>query len=210
MTQHSEIKTVVFDLGQVIIAWDPYLTVEGTVEPDEWKEFVSSGRFTTLAHRADQGEFPKDVIADVAATSARDAELISTYFKNFARSLTGPVPGTSKLVQELRDRGYRTLGLSNWPRGMFHHAPATVPEIGEFEDIIVSGEVGMAKPDPEIFELLLTRHNLEPVQTVFIDDKAENVNAAKSLGIHGIVFTDANTLRTELKSLGVQLGEDPS
>ena len=205
MSHELEVDTVVFDLGRVIIGWDPYLAVEGRVDEEAWDDFLESGRFETLNHKSDEGASPEELVAEAARTSPHEAAMLEAYYEGFAKSLTGPVPGMPELVRELKDLGYRVLGLSNWSRHMFPHAPANVPVISELEGVVVSGEVGVAKPDRRIYEHLLSRFGLDPVRTVFVDDMPRNVEAARDAGIRGVVFTGADALRTELLALGLSV-----
>ncbi|RAE29146.1 HAD family phosphatase, partial [Burkholderia multivorans] len=89
-------------------------------------------------------------------------------YERFEHSLTGPIPGMADIVAELKDAGVRLLGLSNWSAETIHHAPVAAPAISELEDIVVSGREKLIKPDPAIFDLLLSRFGLDPDRTVFV------------------------------------------
>lgn len=109
----------------------------------------------------------------------------------------------AELVTELRESGIRLLGLSNWSAETFHHAPQVAPAINELEDIVVSGREGLIKPDPEIFHLLCRRFDLDPLQTVFVDDLPANIDAASQLGFSSLLFTTSQQLRSDLRDLGL-------
>ena len=120
-------------------------------------------------------------------------------------SIPGPVAGSARLVRDLLSAGVRVLGLTNWSAETFHHAEPAAPVIGLLEDVLVSGQVGIAKPDPRIFRLLASRYALEPGRTVFTDDSAPNVAAAAAEGFDAVLFTDADDLRADLVRRGLPI-----
>ncbi|UVI36046.1 HAD family hydrolase [Brevibacterium spongiae] len=195
--------TVVFDLGNVLIGWDQTGPLSDRMSAEEWHAFAEAADFPTLNTAADSGVPITELIARASESDPRHGEIIAGYYENFEKSLTGPIDGMAEVVNELRDSGVRLLGLSNWSAETIHHAPVVAPAINELEDIVVSGRVGMVKPDPAIFELLLTRFDLDPGRTVFVDDLPTNTEAAERLGILGHVFTDAASLRKDLSALGL-------
>ena len=115
------------------------------------------------------------------------------------------MPGSDDLVRDLRALGLRLLGLTNWSAETFHLAEPAAPAIGLLEDVLVSGEVGVAKPDPEVFALLTGRFGLRPERTVFVDDSAPNVAAAAAAGFDAVLFTTADALRADLAARGLPL-----
>ncbi|MEW1987334.1 HAD family phosphatase [Brevibacterium casei] len=195
--------TVVFDLGQVLVGWDQTGPLSDEMSRAEWEEFAAAADFASLNVSADNGATVAEVVDRAARVDPRHGEIVSRYYERFEHSLTGPIPGMADIVAELKDAGVRLLGLSNWSAETIHHAPVAAPAISELEDIVVSGREKLIKPDPAIFDLLLSRFGLDPGRTVFVDDLEANVEAARRLGIIGIVFTGADDLRTELESLGV-------
>ena len=128
---------------------------------------------------------------------------MDVYVDRFAHSLTGPVPGSEAVVRDLAAAGVRLLGLSNWSSELFHHAPAAAPAIALLEDVLVSGDVGLAKPDPAIFVLLIERYGLDAPATVFVDDSPANVAAAADVGLDALLFTGADRLRADLVARGL-------
>jgi len=118
--------------------------------------------------------------------------------------LAGEIPGTVDVLAELRAAGgLRLLALSNWSAEMFPVALERFDFLGWFEGIVISGDVGVNKPDRRIFQILLRRYRLEPATTVFIDDSAANVEAASGLGMIAVRYTSARQLRGQLRSLGL-------
>ena len=194
---------VVFDLGNVLIGWDQTGPLADRMSAEEWQSFAEAADFPTLNTAADSGVPITEVIARAAEADPHHGEIVTGYYENFAKSLTGPIDGMAEIVAELRDSGVRLLGLSNWSAETIHHAPVVAPAISELEDIVVSGRVGLVKPDPAIFELTRDRFGLDPHRTVFVDDLPANVEAAERLGFIGHVFSGAASLREDLSDLGL-------
>ena len=115
----------------------------------------------------------------------------------------GASEGTVAILTELKDQGTPLYALTNWSAETFPHAQSRFGFLEWFRAIVVSGDIGLIKPDADIYELLLATQGLTAAETVFIDDKGENVEAARALGFHGIRFTEPESLRTALGELGV-------
>ena len=195
--------TVVFDLGNVLIGWDQTGPLADRMSPEQWRDFAAEADFAALNTASDSGVPVAEVVARAAARDPQHGEIVSLYYERFEKSLTGPVEGMAEIVTDLKASGTRLLGLSNWSAETFHHAPQVAPAIAELEDVVVSGREGLIKPDAAIFETLLERFDLDASRTVFIDDLPANVEAARSLGLIGLVFDDAPKLRADLRDLGL-------
>ena len=194
---------VVFDLGQVLVRWDPRLPFEGRMDPERVDAYFADVDFPTFNHRQDAGRPWAEARAEVLARFPHHVEAFDLYVEHFPDALPGPVPGSERLVRDLLAAGVRVLGLTNWSAETFHHAEPAAPAIGLLEDVLVSGAVGIAKPDERIFALLVERYALDPVTTVYVDDSVANVEAAAAAGFDAIVFADADGLRRELVTRGV-------
>lgn len=201
--QAAGLDTVVFDLGNVLVGWDPYLPLAGTMSREDWEVFAAAIDFPRLNLAADAGTSVADVVAAAAEVDAGHGRSLARYYERFADSLTGPVPGSAEIVEDLRGAGVRLLGLTNWSAETFHHAPVAAPAITRLEAVLVSGEVGLAKPDPAIFLLLAERFGVDPAQAVFVDDSPANVAAAESVGFTARHFTGAERFREDLTVLGL-------
>jgi 2-haloacid dehalogenase len=118
-------------------------------------------------------------------------------------TITGEIEGTAQLIEDLRDAGYRILGLSNFSAETFPWCRAEYPVFDRFDDIVISGEVGLAKPQPEVYGLVCERAGIRPEQAVFLDDSPANVAGARAVGMAAFVFTDARQARKDLRSVGV-------
>ena len=195
------IDTVVLDFGTVLVGWDPYgaFPDRSRAEVDAWMAEIDFPAFN-LAQDAGRSW-------DDARTSLADRPhllpLLDEYVAGFPGTLTGPVPGSAELVEELRSAGVRLLGLTNWSAELFRHAADAAPATTRMEHVVVSGRVGLAKPDPAIFRHLAVTHDVEPTRAVFVDDGPANVTAAQDLGFHAVRFTDARALRAALRDLGL-------
>lgn len=201
-----EIDAVVFDLGNVLVLWDPYLPFVGRMTRGDVQTFFDDIDFPTFNRLQDAGR-PWDLArADVRARLPQHAAALDLYFDHFADSLAGPVPGSAEVVAELAAAGVRVLGLTNWSAETYHHAEPAAPVIGLLEDVLVSGAVGFGKPDPRIFALLAERYGLEPGRTLFVDDSPANVRAAARCGYVAVQFSGADALRGDLRALGLPVG----
>lgn len=200
------IDAVVFDLGNVLVRWDPYLPYVGRMERSEVETFFDDIDFPSLNHHQDAGRSWDQARAEVRRRFPHHAAALDIYLENFAAAVPGPVEGSEEVVRELAAAGVRVLGLSNWSAETYHHAEPAAPAIGLLEDVLVSGQVGLAKPDPRIFALLAERYDLEPGRTVFTDDSAANIAAAARAGYVAVLFTDTDALRQDLRELGLPVG----
>jgi 2-haloacid dehalogenase len=200
------VTTVVFDLGGVVVDWDPVPAVAAAVGRKRAEQFVHGDEFdfTAWNHALDAGR--SWVEAEAAATASHPdlAEEIAAYRTNFPLSLKGLVPGTAAILSALHDRGIRLVGLTNWSAETIHHGPEVFPEVfALFDDIVVSGAEGVAKPQREIFSILARRLG-HPIEGVFyVDDNVRNVDAARAAGMDAVHFTDADTLREDLHHRGL-------
>lgn len=198
----APITAVVFDLGNVLVGWNPYLPFADRMSENEWREFTQAADFVALNTMADNGVPLHEVIRRATRQDPYHGELVGEYYERFNDSLTGPIPGTADLVRELKNTGLRVLGMTNWSAETYHHAPENASAISELEAVVVSGREGIAKPDPRLFQRMVETHQLVPQQTVFIDDTKHNVEAASSLGFVALRFTGATQLREDLQRVG--------
>jgi 2-haloacid dehalogenase len=197
------VDAVVFDLGNVLVRWDPHRPYVGRMERAEVDAFFDEIDFPSLNDRQDAGRPWAEARAEVHRRFPHRADAFDFYIEHFAETLVGPVDGTERLVRDLVHAEVRVLGLTNWSAETFHHAEPAAPAIGLLEDVLVSGAVGIAKPDPRIFRLLASRYALDQARTVFTDDSARNVEAAAAEGFDAVLFTDADRLRADLARRGL-------
>lgn len=197
------INAVIFDVANVIADWDPARAFEGVVSSDEAARLLESEAFWDVNAQTDAGLLLTDGLVELDEVAPELTELYRIYLRNFPATTIGPVPGTADVVDELIAREVPVFGLSNWSAENFNVARRAAPVIDRLADVVVSGEVGMAKPDPAIFRYALHRFGLVAGETVMVDDTAENLHAAASVGLHTVLFTDAPALRAALERLGL-------
>lgn len=203
------IKAVIFDLGAVLIDWNPrYVFRELIDSEDEVEDFLTNVCTAEWNHSLDLGKPFADGVAELTAQHPDKADLIMAYWKRWEDMLGGPIHETVDLLMELKARGVPVYALSNWSAETFVRALEIFPFLRLFDGRIVSGEVKLAKPDPEIYKLLLSTYNLNPRETLFIDDRRENVQAAWDLGINAVQFLSPRQLEEDLIGYGVLKLED--
>lgn len=200
----SGVRGVVWDLGNVVVDWDPVAAIAVGVGEEDARAFLAEVDFMAWNHGPDSGDSWDDAQAWLEREHPRWSAAGRAYREHFPASLLGPVPGTSQLLEELHAAGVRQVGLTNWSDELYHaHAPRLFPVLALLDPVVVSGTEGVAKPDPAAYALAVERSGLRAEELVFVDDRTTNVEAATACGLHGLVFTDAETLRADLRGLGL-------
>jgi 2-haloacid dehalogenase len=202
-------EAVVFDLGNVLIGWDPYPAIAAGVGADEAHRFLEAEDFDFMAwnHLQDAGGTWDAAEGDVLTSHPHWAEHARAYRANFAKSLIGAIEDTVTVLRDLHAAGVPLFALTNWSHELFPHALERFDFLALFDDIVVSGTEGFAKPGPEIFAELRTRVARPLERCVFVDDKPENVAAASKAGLDALLFVDARTLRHDLHARGLALAD---
>jgi 2-haloacid dehalogenase len=203
MTTPVPPSTVVFDLGGVLLHWDPHRAFHEVLEPDDIQPFLDEINFEEWNHQHDAGARFVDGVAALTERFPHHAAAIEAYPRNHALTVTGQIDGTVAIVDDLERAGVRLLALTNWSAETFPWARSTFSVLQRFEGIVVSGEEGVAKPDPRLFRVLIERYGLTPSDTVFVDDRQVNVDAARELGLVGLLFVEPDRLRDDLRGLGL-------
>jgi 2-haloacid dehalogenase len=197
----------VFDLGGVLIDWNPrYLYRTLFDDEAEMEAFLSEVTTQEWNAQQDAGRPWSEAVEELAALHPNRRELIEAYWHRWPETLGGPIEGTVEILSELRSRGVRVYALSNWSAETFPLARPRFPFLEWFDGILISGEAKLIKPDPRIFAHLLEKFGLEARSTVFVDDSAANIAAAADAGLIPIRFTDPPQLRRELSALGLVRG----
>jgi len=199
------IDAVVFDLGGVLIDWNPrhlYRRLfHGNEAAMEW--FLAEICSPEWNAAQDSGRSWHEAVETLVRRHPEHRELIVAYDERWPEMLGGPIDGTVEILGELRGAGLRLAALSNWSAEKFPVARERYDFLGWFEDVVISGEVGIAKPDPRIYRHLLERTGFHPARTLFVDDVAANLAAAAELGMVVRRFTDPGSLRADLRGLGL-------
>lgn len=201
----TSFDAVIYDVGNVLIRWDVralYRTIFD--DPDEMEHFLTTVWTPMENDRCDRGTPFAEVIAETVARHPQHESAIRAAWDRWIETVPGPVEGAWELVEELDARGVPLYALSNFSAETFPLVCDAYPGFARFRDVVISGaHPGLAKPDREIFELLLDRNGLRAKATVFIDDSPTNVAAAKELGLTTVTFTDTVALRRELAAYGL-------
>jgi 2-haloacid dehalogenase len=200
-----DFDTVVFDLGGVLIDWNPRHLYRKLFEDDiaGMERFLSDVCSPSWNERQDAGRSFDEAVADLLPRHADQAHLIAAFRDRWSEMLGGEIPGTVAVLSELKAAGVRLYALTNWSRETFPVARTRFDFLQSFDGILVSGQEMLVKPDPAIFELLFSRFDIQPKRSVFIDDSQRNVQCASTTGMQAVLFTDAEALRTALIGLGL-------
>ena len=197
-------KAVLFDLGGVLIEWDPRrLYRNHFADEARMERFLAEVCTPVWNHAIDLGLPLGQAVAERQAACPEHADLIALYDREWPSMLGEAIAGTVDLLGELKGRGVKVCALSNWSAETFPVAVARFPFLGWFDRIIISGDVGLAKPDPAIFALALAECGLEAQETVFVDDVPANVAVARGLGLDALLFEGPDPLRLALAARGL-------
>lgn len=196
------IKNIVFDIGNVLVdyCWEEHIVRRGF--SGEKKERL--GRAMMLSdtwQEVDRGVWSEEQL--LAGFIANDRELeaeIRTVFSDMS-TLVRERSGSKDWLRSLKADGYRVYYLSNFSSKVEREAKKELSFLEEMDGGILSYTVRLIKPDPAIYRLLLERYGLSAEESVFLDDSAANVQAAKALGMEGILVTSQEQARKELDSL---------
>jgi 2-haloacid dehalogenase len=205
---HMSVQAIIFDFGNVLVDWDPRYLYRKIFNGDdeEVERFLEEVGFFEWNLKSDAGRPFHLGIKELCEHFPHRCEDIWAYENRFEESISGPIWQTVSILKELKQAGYRLYGLSNWSMETFNPVRDTYEFFGWFDDIVLSGEVGLLKPDPAIFRLTLERIGLPASECLLIDDSAPNIWAAQELGFQTIRFESADRLRGELKQIGILQG----
>ena len=199
-----KVHSIVFDIGNVVVRWDPLLIVQrtfGTSEPAEPLRDAIFGHPLWL--KLNRGELTepeaKLAYADLLGLTPVILDQLFFHIKD-SQALRKE---TIALMQNLQAQNFRLFALTDNVHEIVHYLKQTYPFWSMFENATVSAEIGALKPSAEIFHHLLDTNNLNAEQTVFFDDVPKNVEGAKRVGMNAFVFSDAASALTDLQSLGI-------
>jgi len=197
----SQIQAVIFDFGGVLIGWDPrnLYTRFFPGQPQAMEDFLAEISFMEWNAQQDKGRPFAEAVASLAKEFPHHAHLINAYKENWKESITGIIEGTVELLQMLKQRGYPLYGLSNWSTETFSIVRHEFEFFNLFDEIILSGEVKLIKPEPEIYELCLQKIGKPANQCLFIDDSEPNIIAANKMGFDTVHFKSPEHLKNELQ-----------
>ena len=192
-------ENIIFDFGNVLVQWHPEL-IYGNYFGDEAKAwwFLRHVADMDFRQRIDAGELMDTCIAEQQARYPEYSEAIALYRNCWREMLTDEVPGMRELINELKTKKYEIYGLTNWSMETFPEARNHFGILQMIDRYVVSGAERLVKPDHRLFKVLLDRYHLQAEDCTFVDDNPANVEAARQMGMLGIVFTGADDLRKQL------------
>lgn len=196
------IKNVIFDFGNVLVAWEPrhlyrkYFKTEAEV--DYFLRNICTEEWNT---DLDRGEPFEKLIQERIAKFPEFEEPIRFFKDRWEEMIYCAKDETVEFIFELKAGGYRLYGLSNWSAETFPIALKKYQFFELFDGIVISGQEGVVKPNAEIYRILLDRYGLKAGESVFIDDKEINVKAGEALGIKGIVFDKIENVKRRFAEL---------
>lgn len=199
----SRIDAVVFDIGGVLLDWNPRHLYRKLFDDEQAMERFLAEVCTMEWHAAHDLGVPFVVSCqELAARHPEHAELIWAWGQRSEEMVAGPISGTVEILRQLRERGVRCYALTNMEAETYPRRLERYEFLRWFHGTVVSSAEGLAKPDPRIFELLMDRFGLVAERTVMIDDSAPNLEAACALGMTAIRFRSPVQLRARLQELG--------
>ena len=194
---------VVFDLGGVLIDWNPRYVFRELFAGDDaaMETFLRDVCSPTWNEKQDEGRLWNDAVNELVVQFPSQAAMIRAFRDRWPDMLKGEIPGTVEILLRLREQGVQLYSITNWSAETFGVARERFPFLAWFKDIVVSGVEKTLKPRPEIYQILLERNRLAAASCVFIDDVAGNVQGARQVGFKSIQFTSPAGLEAELRVL---------
>lgn len=197
---------IIFDFGGVLMDWDPrhlYKQVFDQEEKMEWflREVCNNDWNTQM----DSGKPFAEAIKEKTVEYPQYKSEIEIYFDRWIEMIRGQIDGSVDILYQLKDKEFKLYGLTNWSDETFPLVRHTYAFFDELEGIVVSGEEGLAKPDPAIYQLMMKRFKLKAEECLFIDDNIDNIESANDFGMKTIHFRSPEQLRFSLEKAGIQL-----
>jgi 2-haloacid dehalogenase len=198
---------IIFDFGGVLFDWDPHYLYLKLFNGDRQAvdRFLNEINFSEWNLRQDQGRPFSIAVAEHCAKFPHYCDLIRAYDTRWEESLNGPIWESVEILQALRDEGHPLYALSNWSAEKFVLIRPRYGFFDWFTSIVISGNVGIAKPDPRIFELTFKKIGYSASRCLVIDDSQQNIEIATQMGCLTIHFQSPHQLKAELNSLGIAI-----
>jgi len=197
------IQAILFDFGNVLLEWNPRHIYRRYFPNDEaaMEHFLHEVNFMEWNAQQDKGRSFAEGVAELSREFPDYANLIQAYHDNWSESIGDPVAGTVEIMKRLKEAGYPVYGLSNWSSETFPMVRNKFIFFDLLDDIVISGEVGQIKPEPEIYEIALQRIGRPANECLFIDDSLANIEQARKMGFAVVHFQSPEQLETELINL---------
>jgi 2-haloacid dehalogenase len=208
MVDTSRRSVAIFDLGGVLLEWDPRFLYRKLFNGNEaaMEHFLATVCTTEWNERQDAGRSFAEATQALLPQHADKLALIEAFGKRFDEMVPSAIEGTVDVLAELKRRAVPIYAITNWSAETYPSQRARFAFLSWFQGVVVSGAEGVMKPDPRIFRVLFERHSVAPETAVFIDDAPGNAAAASALGVHGIHFRSPDQLRRELVAVGLLPG----
>ncbi|NOT75495.1 MAG: HAD family phosphatase [Cyclobacteriaceae bacterium] len=199
--------TIIFDLGNVLIDWDPrYLYNKILKGEEEVTWFLNNVCTHEWNEKQDAGRTFQEATEELVLQFPQYEHAIRAWYDRWKETIGGPIHDTVAILKSIKEsKSHRLYALTNWSAETFPWALENFEFLHWFEGIVVSGVEKTRKPFPEFYHILLNRYSISPERSIFIDDNLKNIEAAKAIGIDAIHFKGADTLKTELKKRGLEL-----
>ena len=201
----SGIDTVVFDIGNVLIAWNPEWLYQKLIPDVDQRQWFLEHICTMAWHtRQDAGRSVADGVRELSARYPQYQSLIAAFYLRWDEMIgTQPITGSVSLLEQVKAQGYRVYALSNFSAEMFPGTAHKFHCLSLFDGIVLSGAEKVVKPDPAIYRILFERYQITPQRSIFIDDNADNIAVAQRLGMHAIHFHSPQQTAQALRDLKV-------
>ena len=201
----TNIKAIVFDFGNVLVEWNPRYIYQRYFpnDPEAMERFLDEVDFMEWNAQQDKGRTFKEGVAALSKEFPHYAHLIQAYHDHWKDSIGAAHWGTVEIMKQLKQAGYPLYGLSNWSAETFPHTREKYDFFDLFDDMVISGEVGHVKPQPEIFHILLEKVGRPAQECLFIDDSLANIQQAQRIGFATIHFQSSEQLKITLNELGI-------
>jgi HAD superfamily hydrolase (TIGR01509 family) len=200
----NEIRHVVFDLGQVLIGWDPQAPYRRLIpDEDQRARFFAEVCTHDWNLEQDRGRSWREAEEALIAEHPQHADLIRAFRANWWEMIPGAIEENVAIVEDLIDRDIDVTALTNWASDTYAEAEAEFPILAKFRGVTVSGRVRLVKPDPAIYRHHAETHALRPEATLFFDDNLRNVEGARALGWNAEQYVSTDTLIADLRRYGL-------
>jgi len=201
----QKIKAIIFDLGNVLIDWNPKYVFDKLIEDEEKrKHFFENICTPDWNEEQDAGRSIKQATEELVKKHPDWKDAIEAFYGRWTEMLGGPINETVDILWKLKQSNhYKLYALTNWSAETFPVALGLYDFLHWFDGRVVSGEEKMRKPNPAFYQILLDRYQLKAEETLFIDDSLRNISAAEKLGIKSILFQSPQQLQVSLRALEI-------
>jgi len=199
-----KIEKIIFDLGKVLVKFDPKKPFKSIFKSEDEINFFFKNICTWNWH------INQDIVYDTRPATEKKIkefpefqEAINAFYGRFQEMIVGVYEQNLKIALELKKKNIPIYILSNFPGDQFDIFASNYDFVKEFDDMIISGKVGMKKPDPEIYKLCISKFNCNPKKTLFVDDRPENTKAAEKLNFQTITLDKPDKLSEYIKKFSL-------